>query len=98
MGRELEESHAVPGDAPAWNASGYGAVRDLVLGRTGRGEARERVVVATRQYAKRQRTWIRHQLADDDVTLLDPRRPDALAAADAWWRGEPASPPLETVP
>ena len=88
----------VPAEAPAWNASGYAAVRDLVLGRIGAAEARERVVVATRQYAKRQRTWLRHQLADEDVTVLDPRRPDALAVADAWWRGASLPPPLETDP
>ena len=44
--------------------------------RDGRGE---RVIIETRQYAKRQRTWFRHQLAGDDVTRLDPRDPD--------WRG-----------
>jgi len=79
----------VPDDAPAWNASGYDTVRRLVAGELTGEEARERVVVATRQYAKRQRTWIRHQLAGEDVTWLDPRSADAAAVAAAWWCGEP---------
>ena len=81
----------VPDDAPAWNASGYDAVRRLVAGELTGEEARERVVVATRQYAKRQRTWIRHQLAGEDVTWLDPRSADAAAVAAAWWHGEPVT-------
>ena len=35
----------------------------------------ERFSFETRQYAKRQRTWFRHQLADDRVTRVDPRAP-----------------------
>jgi tRNA dimethylallyltransferase len=45
-------------------------------------------VIDTRQYAKRQRTWFRHQLEGEDVTLLDPLAPDALARAAAWWTDE----------
>jgi tRNA dimethylallyltransferase len=75
----------VPSAAPAWNASGYRAVRDLVEGRTSRERAIERTVIDTRQYAKRQRTWIRNQLRNEDVTFLDPLSPDALDAASAWF-------------
>ncbi|HET9888107.1 MAG TPA: tRNA (adenosine(37)-N6)-dimethylallyltransferase MiaA, partial [bacterium] len=46
-------------EAPAWNALGYAQVRDLVRGRISRAEAREAIATATRQYAKRQRTWLR---------------------------------------
>jgi tRNA A37 N6-isopentenylltransferase MiaA len=69
----------VPDDAPAWQASGYAAVRDLVRGCIAAPKAREAIVIATRQYAKRQRTWFRHQLPKDQVTRIDPRSPDALA-------------------
>jgi tRNA A37 N6-isopentenylltransferase MiaA len=62
----------VPAEAPAWQASGYGAVRDMVDGRLTPAVAREQVIIATRQYAKRQRTWFRHQLPADRVTRLDP--------------------------
>ncbi len=49
----------IPDDAPAWNALGYGTVRELVRGRISREEAQESIVRATRQLAKRQRTWFR---------------------------------------
>ena len=77
----------VAGDAPAWNASGYGAVRDWVEGRCTAAAARERVIVETRRYAKRQRTWLRHQLRGDDVTVVDPTAADARARAARWWAG-----------
>lgn len=80
----------VAGDAPAWNASGYGAVRDWVEGRCTAAAARERVIVETRRYAKRQRTWLRHQLRGDDVTVVDPLAPDARERAARWWAGSDA--------
>lgn len=75
-----------PADAPAWNATGYAAVREIVRGRVSRDAAIGRIIIDTRQYAKRQRTWLRTQLAGSDVTRVDPTRPDALARAEAWWR------------
>jgi tRNA dimethylallyltransferase len=75
----------VPADAPAWNACGYTAIRQLEDGALPERDAESRVVVATRQYAKRQRTWFRHQLAGLDVTWLDPRVPDWEARALSWW-------------
>ncbi len=81
----------VPADAPAWKATGYGALRAVVAGRESRARARERVTVETRQYAKRQRTWFRHQLAGADVTPLDPSHPDWRDRAEQWWQaGEEA--------
>lgn len=88
----------VPAEAPAWNAAGYDAVRAHAAGAIDLAEARRRTIVATRRYAKRQRTWIRHQLAGDDVTHLDPRLPDAFDRAAAWWRGERVPPPVEIDP
>ena len=75
----------VPPDAPAWNASGYRAVREMVEGRISRREAEERIVIETRQYAKRQRTWFRHQLAGADVTRLSPAAAGWQDAARLWW-------------
>ena len=77
----------VPVDAPAWNASGYRVVRELVDGRITFSEARERVIIETRQYAKRQRTWFRHQLAGADVTRLDAHAVGFEAALRSWWEG-----------
>jgi tRNA dimethylallyltransferase len=85
----IEEARAldarVPSTAPAWNATGYATVRSLARGEISRSEAREQILVATRQYAKRQRTWIRNQLPPADVTRIDPREPNALDRALAWW-------------
>ena len=81
----------VPADAPAWKASGYADWRAHLDGALSFAAARERVVVATRQYAKRQRTWFRHQLGSARVLRLDPDAPGALDAARAWWRDAAAA-------
>ncbi len=73
-------------DAPAWKASGYGVLRDAMEGRMGRAAAIERVIIETRQYAKRQRTWFRHQLPTAVVTPLNPTEPDAMQQAMRWWQ------------
>jgi tRNA dimethylallyltransferase len=77
----------VPPDAPAWNAAGYEAVREVVRGASSVMAARERVIIETRQYAKRQRTWLRHQLGAEPVLRLNPDAHDALGQADRWWDG-----------
>ena len=74
----------VPLDAPAWNACGYAMLRSAMSGAITRGAAIERTIIDTRQYAKRQRTWFRHQLPADRVTALDPDAPDAVARAVRW--------------
>ncbi|MDQ8163532.1 MAG: tRNA (adenosine(37)-N6)-dimethylallyltransferase MiaA [Gemmatimonadota bacterium] len=80
---------SVPSDAPAWSASGYRVMRESVEGTRPRAEAIERVIIESRQYAKRQRTWFRHQLPPELVTHLDPDAPDAPARLLAWWdRGD----------
>ena len=71
--------------APAWKATGYGAVRAMVQGSLTRDAARMRVIIETRQYAKRQRTWVRHQLAGADVTRVHPREPGAVERVRQWW-------------
>jgi tRNA A37 N6-isopentenylltransferase MiaA len=92
MAREgwLEEVAAlvksVPRDAPAWQGCGYLAVRDHIEGRISMAAALERVTIATCQYAKRQRTWFRHQLPPDRVTRLNPDDPSAVQRALAWVR------------
>jgi tRNA dimethylallyltransferase len=83
--------HAVPEDAPAWNASGYRTVRQLEQGMLSEESAMERVTIETRQYAKRQRTWFRHQLVEGEVTRADLRRADGEARLVAWWQGRTES-------
>jgi len=74
----------VPPEAPAWNATGYTVIRQVVEGSLSLAEGRERVIIATRQYAKRQRTWFRHQLPADRVLHLCPDDRGSVARALAW--------------
>jgi tRNA dimethylallyltransferase len=93
--REVRELIAeVPPDAPAWNATGYRTVRGLVSGVerpgtngwvTSREDAVRTIVTRTRQYAKRQRTWFRHQLPAERVTRVDPSATDWMGRVERWW-------------
>lgn len=78
----------VPADAPAWKASGYQAMRDAVRGARSHDDAVQRILAETRQYAKRQRTWCRHQLPLEQVTRLDSSAANAFALACAWWESD----------
>ena len=66
----------VPANAPAWKATGYDTVRRLVAGELSRRAAHEIILIETRQYAKRQRTWFRHQLPPHLVTRVSPDASD----------------------
>ena len=78
----------VASDARAWTATGYDTMRRVVTGEFTPEEGRELVIIATRQYAKRQRTWFRHQLAGGQVMVLNPRDTDAFDRATAWFNEE----------
>lgn len=75
----------VPDDAPAWNATGYRPVKERVRGTLSRDAMLEHILIDTRQYAKRQRTWFRHQLANQVVTRVDPDAPNADDHVVRWW-------------
>ena len=79
-------ARSIPPDAPAWNACGYSVLRDLALGAGNLDGARRHILVSTRQYAKRQRTWFRHQLSGESVTSIDPRSADTAVLAERWWQ------------
>lgn len=82
-------SRAVAPAAPAWKASGYVTMRRYIEGTLDLSSARERVIIETRQYAKRQRTWFRHQLPSAAVTHLNSDDSGALTLAREWWeKGE----------
>lgn len=83
--RELMSN--VPPTAPAWLASGYDVMRQHVSGAISREAAIERIVIETRQYAKRQRTWFRHQITEGPVTRISPDEAHALDRAIAWMNG-----------
>jgi tRNA dimethylallyltransferase len=52
-------SSGVTMDMPAMRAIGYSELADVVEGRVTLEEAREKIIIATRQYAKRQVTWMK---------------------------------------
>jgi tRNA dimethylallyltransferase len=79
--RDVDES------APAWKASGYTVMREVVAGHLSSRDARERVIIETRQYAKRQRTWFRHQLDAAVTTRIDPDDRAADTLVNDWWEG-----------
>ncbi len=78
----------------AFNALGYRDVATLVEGRNSSEQTVERIVAVTYQYARRQRTWFRHQLPGGTISL-DASRPPAELAQDveAVWRRASAEAP-----
>ena len=78
-------ARSIPPDAPAWNASGYGAMLAVTRHELDLSSATERVIIETRQYAKRQRTWFRHQLPAATVTRVNPNGPRAGDIVHEWW-------------
>lgn len=62
--------------APGMTATGYREIAAHVRGEVSLAEAMERVRTSTRQYARRQLTWFRHQLPEAAVRL------DAMAPVD----------------
>jgi tRNA dimethylallyltransferase len=82
----LAEGHA-PG-APGLDGVGIREAVDYLMGRRTRDSVAEAIATSTRQYAKRQETWFRHQIAGEKLMLDATRPPERLAAeiAEAWAR------------
>ena len=74
----LAEGH--PPSAPGLDGIGIREAVEYLHGRRERDTVAQAIGVSTRQYAKRQETWFRHQLAGDVVTLDATRPPEKLAA------------------
>jgi len=72
---------------PGMNATGYIEVMRHLDGAVDLDTAAEQIRAATRRYARRQLTWLRHQLPEDAVRL-DATLPTAQVAAQiaAHWR------------
>ena len=87
----LAEGH--PPGAPGLDGIGIREAVDYLHGRRPRETVAEAIAVSTRQYAKRQQTWFRHQLGGGEVVTLDATRPsDKLAAEIAeLWQGRRGS-------
>lgn len=73
-------------DTPAFEALGYRDVAAVACGELAREEALDRVVARTWAYARRQRTWFRHQVPDGAIRLDGSLATDQLArrAIEAW--------------
>ncbi|HWA58559.1 MAG TPA: tRNA (adenosine(37)-N6)-dimethylallyltransferase MiaA [Gemmatimonadales bacterium] len=89
----IEEVAAVlaegtPADAPGLDAIGPREAVEYLHGQRSRESVAGAVAVASRQYAKRQETWFRHQLEGPVLTLDATRPPEEVAAVIAEkWRG-----------
>ena len=77
-------------DSPAFSSIGYRAVAEWTRGEASREDALTRIVRDTWAYARRQRTWFRHQLSPE-VTRLDAAMPidrAVEAVVEAWQLNE----------
>jgi tRNA dimethylallyltransferase len=83
----LAEGHRA--DAPGLDGIGIREAVEYLHGQRPREEVAEAIAVATRQYAKRQQTWFRHQLRGQAIVTLDASRPPERLAeeiAGLWQR------------
>jgi len=80
----LSEGH--PANAPGLDGIGAREAVEYLHGQRDRETVAEAIALSTRQYAKRQQTWFRHQLGPNLLTLDASRSPERLAAdiAEAW--------------
>ncbi|MEO6068590.1 MAG: tRNA (adenosine(37)-N6)-dimethylallyltransferase MiaA [Gemmatimonadota bacterium] len=78
-----------PFDGPGLDGVGLKEPVEYLQGKRTRESVAEAVAVATRQYAKRQETWFRHQLPGALILLDSVRPPEVLAAeiAARWQEG-----------
>ena len=80
----LSEGHQAT--APGLDSVGIREAVDYLHGRRSRESVIAAMTISTRQYAKRQETWFRHQLRDPVLTLDATRPAEEIAAeiAEAW--------------
>jgi tRNA A37 N6-isopentenylltransferase MiaA len=82
----LAEGHAP--NAPGLDGIGVREAVEYLHGQRGRDTVAEAITIGSRQYAKRQQTWFRHQLGGNVLMLDATRPPEKLAAeiAQMWER------------
>jgi tRNA dimethylallyltransferase len=82
----LAEGHGP--HTPGLDGIGIREAVEYLHGLRARDSVAEAIAIGTRQYAKRQQTWFRHQLAGDVVTVDATRPPEILAGeiASLWER------------
>ena len=79
-----------PPGTPGLDGVGVREAVDVLTGRRAQERLVEDILISTRQYAKRQETWFRHQLTGERITLDATRGPETVAAeiADLWARAQ----------
>ncbi len=82
--RALYERGDLTPELPSMRAVGYRQIWSWLAGESTEAEMVERGIAATRQYAKRQLTWLR---GEQDLTWLDPSEPGLADRVAAWWQG-----------
>jgi len=75
--RGLRGKYALDAGLPSMRCVGYRQVWEMLEGEIPAGELRERGIYATRQFAKRQLTWLRSM---DGLTVVDPLAASANAS------------------
>jgi tRNA dimethylallyltransferase len=83
--RALYERGDLSRELPAMRAVGYRQVWDYLAGELTEQEMVEQGIRATRQYAKRQLTWLR---SEPGLHWLNPETPGLGRAVAAWWQGK----------
>jgi len=73
----LRQKYRLDAGLPSMRCVGYRQVWDMLEGQLPAAELRDRGVFATRQFAKRQLTWLKSM---DELQLIDPLQSDAAAA------------------
>lgn len=76
----LREKYRLDAGLPSMRCVGYRQVWEMLEGQLPRAELRDRGVFATRQFAKRQFTWLKGM---DDLRIIDPLVADPTAAVFA---------------
>ena len=81
-------AEGAPSTGPGMDGVGVREAVRVLHGTLAREELANAIATSTRQYAKRQETWFRHQLGSDVLTLDATRPPEQIAAAmvAAWER------------
>ena len=81
----LRQKYQLDAGLPSMRCVGYRQVWEMLEGKMPRNELRDRGVFATRQFAKRQLTWLKSMT---NLLVIDPLAPRAAAAmhgaVDAW--------------
>jgi tRNA dimethylallyltransferase len=87
----LEEVRALREAYPAWSitatkAIGYEEACAILDGKLSHEAAREQIIIRTRQLAKRQETWFRHQAKAHWLSITEKETPETIAqrVLDLW--------------